>query len=130
MRTSYIFLLLILIVLYSHHNSFATTEKVCKEDLSKCINQTVILQGKISEVPWQHLIGSFKTHPYANYFDYSASQKLLQIVIYSKKDIKCTQSLRIKGQVVEIKGHSKRPSDHPEKYSELGVLILNWSCQK
>jgi hypothetical protein len=90
------------------------------EILKESLNNNITIKGKISETPWQQIIGSFKEYPYTEYFDLEDG---FQICIYSKAKIKNKKLLEVTGKVVEILGRSKRPLYEEEKYSEYHILV-------
>ena len=79
----------------------------------------VELVGKISETPWQHLVGFFHDYPYIEYFDVED----YQIIIYAKEQIENRSLIRVKGTVIKIEGHSKRPSKTGDNYNEYHLLV-------
>lgn len=97
--------------------------------LDRYVGRNVELRGRISDVVWQHLVGSFPGRPHSYYFDVGSSQ----IIIYSAAPIDCRDSLAVRGRVVEIRGPSKRPGNEgstkvDESYAEYHILVDTWRC--
>jgi hypothetical protein len=90
-------------------------------DLKKFARKKVVVEGTISEMPWQHLIGYIENYNKIYYFDINNDQ----IVIYSKDQISCTGKIKVYGTVVKIDGESKRPGSN-EAYTEYHILVDKW----
>ena len=88
--------------------------------LKESVDKEITIIGKISEIPWQHLVGSFKDYPYSEYFDLEDG---FQIIIYSKTKITAKGTIKVKGKTVEVIGRSKRPREEEEKYVEYHLLV-------
>jgi hypothetical protein len=96
------------------------------EPLSKHAGAKVTLEGRLSKVPWQHMIRWPEGYTEMYYFDFELGQ---QTVLYAKTPIDCPNALTVWGQVVEIRGESKRPgSDAP--VVEHHLIIDRWQCGK
>ncbi len=94
--------------------------------LSENIGNDISLIGSISNTPWQHLIEITETYGNIEYLDLEDGN---QIVIYSKKLIKCERKVRITGKVIEVTGKSKRPGDTSEEvYTEYQIIVDDWEC--
>ncbi len=89
------------------------------------IGKEITLRGRISRIPWQHLIGMFDGYPMNDYFDIEGGS---QIVIYFKESITCTGPVEVRGTVVEVGGGSKRPGKADATYKELHLLVDSWKC--
>lgn len=83
----------------------------------------VIVEGTISNIYWQHLIDSPRTHQVSSYFDIGNSQ----IMIYSKKDIECKGRLRIKGTVIKLGGGEKK-TNQKETATEYHIVADDYEC--
>jgi hypothetical protein len=94
-------------------------------DSDSNIGKKIILEGKISDTPWQHMINYNDVYPYVDYFDVDGDQ----LVIYSKEKMDCPGVVRIEGRAIQIKGKSKRPGSE-KIYSETQVLVDSWECVK
>jgi hypothetical protein len=94
-------------------------------ELNELVNQNIIIEGKVSNIPWQHLIGYTKNYPYTCYFDFDKSQT----VIYSKTPIECRDRIKIRGKIIKISGKSKKPGSD-EDYSENHIIADDWECIK
>ncbi len=87
---------------------------------------TVEVVGKISDMPWQHLVGMHEFYPYFYYIDIENGG---QIVAYSAEEIVCGSDIRLSGEVIEAGGNSKRPGSD-EEYRELQLLVHSFDCLK
>jgi hypothetical protein len=93
--------------------------------LERYAGKKVELKGRISDTPWQHLVGSPAGFPYSCYFDVDR----FQIVVYSKTPIACPGALVVRGTVVEIRGSSKRPGTKAdESWVEYHLAADSWEC--
>ena len=92
--------------------------------ISQYVDKKVILTGKISHVPWQHMIKSVESHPFTEYFDIGD----YQIIIYSKEEIKCNKILKLYGTVIKVEGKGKRPEPSDDIYTEYHLLVDKWEC--
>ncbi len=97
-------------------------------DLSKQVDKQVTIKGKISNVPWQHMVASVKGYPLSEYFDLEDDA---QIVIYLKKAIPEKGLISVTGKVIGVKGGSKRPgAAKSEPYVEYHVAVDSWKPVK
>ena len=97
-------------------------------DLKNKVGKKITLEGKISDIPWQHIIKSVITHKHIYYFDLKDET---QIVIYAKNGIDCRNNLVIEGEIIEVKAPSKRPSKIDDiTYVEYHMLVDKWICSK
>ncbi|MEX2680788.1 MAG: hypothetical protein Q6373_004260 [Candidatus Sigynarchaeota archaeon] len=93
-------------------------------DLSTQVDKIVTVTGKISDVPWQHIIASIKEHPFSYYFDLDDKY---QIVIYAKKKIEEIRRIAVTGKVIRVEGGSKRPGEaKSEPYTEHHIVVDSW----
>ena len=76
--------------------------------LSENVGNEISIVGFISNTPWQHLIDYYEEYKNIEYLDL---EDVNQIVIYSKKPIRCEKQIKITGEVIEVSGKSKRPGD-------------------
>ena len=88
------------------------------------MEKKITIEGEISSIPWQHMIGVFEEFPFSEYLDLDNQE---QIVIYTKKQI-LRRSSRIKatGEIIKLEGKSKRPGSQ-ESYFEYQMLVDSWS---
>ena len=94
--------------------------------MKKLVGQKVELEGKLSDLPWQHLINFSDTHKEIQYFDLVNGD---QIVVYSQNPIECAKKMKLSGKVIEVIGKSKRPGDTSEiEYVEYQILVDDWEC--
>ena len=91
--------------------------------LKNYVGKKVIVEGKISKIPWQHLVNPPKTHPVDYYFD----MEKFQIVIYAKEKIACDKTLKVFGEVIELRGAGKG-SKADETFKEYHVVVDSWKC--
>ena len=97
-------------------------------DLKSQVNKIVTVKGKISNIPWQHIIGSVPGHNLQEYFDLEDKN---QIVIYLKSAISERGMISITGKVVEVKGGSKKPgAAKSEPFSEYHIAVDSWKPVK
>ena len=91
------------------------------------LNNTLVeIEGRISRLPWQHIIGAPEGYREMYYFDLEGGA---QIVIYAKTPIACEGPLTVWGRVIEIEGQSKRP-DTKAQVSEYHIAVDRWECRK
>ncbi|MFC1615665.1 PspC domain-containing protein [Patescibacteria group bacterium] len=108
------------------HDNFEEVEERIDDFLEVEIpKEQVSLDGRVSDLPWQHMIDIPDTHPNVYYFDLADDSD--QLVIYSRKDINCEDLFWIEGDYITIEGESKRPGSD-EKVSELQVLVESFEC--
>ncbi|MCE7742777.1 MAG: hypothetical protein GOP50_10010 [Candidatus Heimdallarchaeota archaeon] len=94
-------------------------------NFEECLDKTITIEGVISPIPWQHMIGMFEDYPFSEYFDLDNNE---QIVIYSRTQI-LRRNTRIKatGKIVKLTGRSKRPGKiDDDEYYEYQMLVDNW----
>ncbi len=93
-------------------------------DLSKLVDKEVTVTGKVSDVPWQHMIASVKGYPLSEYFDLDDKY---QIVIYLKSPINEKGRISVTGKVIGVHGGSKRPgAAKSEPYTEYHIAVDAW----
>lgn len=63
----------------------------------------VVVTGRVSDSPWQHLVGSVEGKR-PMYFDLAGDA---QTVIYVAEPIECPGMVELRGEVVEIRGKAK-----------------------
>jgi hypothetical protein len=97
-------------------------------NFSDKVDQKVTVTGKISNIPWQHIITTVKGYPLSEYFDLDDKT---QIVIYLKTAISERGHVAITGKVIGVKGGSKRPgAAKSEPYTEYQVAVDEWKPVK
>lgn len=90
------------------------------------VGKKIALRGKISDVPWQHMIEDVENYNHIYYFDLEGGN---QIVIYSKAEIQCASSLSVTRKVIEVRGKSKRPGKIDDiTYVEFHIIVDDWTC--
>jgi hypothetical protein len=90
--------------------------------------EPVVARGRISNTPWQHLIGHVAGKQ-ADYFDLEDGG---QTVVYLAKPISCPGLVEVAGTVKEVRGSSKRPGGPDTKvddsYGELHIDVDSHRC--
>ena len=90
------------------------------------VGKKIAIKGKISDIPWQHMIKDIENHNHIYYFDLEDGD---QIVIYSEVELYCSRSLLVTGEVIEVRGKSKRPSKIDDvTYVEYHIVVDGWEC--
>jgi hypothetical protein len=95
-------------------------------ELKAMENRRVVVRGKISAVPWQHMVGASAEFPHAEYFDLEGG---FQIMIYAREPISCAGTLEVTGTVVAISGPGKRPSPDEPIHTEYHIQVDTWKCE-
>ncbi len=83
----------------------------------------VVIEGKVAQEIWQHMMAPTSSNPHETYFDMGRGQ----IVIYTKSPVECTGTVRAAGMVVKIEGASKNPR-RKETCTEYHVRADSWEC--
>ncbi|MDD8025477.1 MAG: hypothetical protein PHI34_03105 [Acidobacteriota bacterium] len=97
-----------------------------QDDLGGHVGGKVVLEGRVSKTPWQHMIHWPDGYSEIAYFDFELGR---QTVLYAKKPVDCPGFLTVWGKVIEIRGESKRPgSDAPAV--EYQILVDRFECAK
>jgi hypothetical protein len=92
-------------------------------DLRSRVGEKVVLVGRVSQMPWQHMIrGDLKKQ--AAYIDLEGRG---QIVAYAKGSISCPGAVVLRGTVLLTEGSSKRPGSK-EVCSEVQLDVESWQC--
>jgi hypothetical protein len=94
-----------------------------KIDLTRLVGQGTTLEGKVSQEPWQHLVGSFEGKE-AFYFDLLDGS---QIVVYAPKDFDCLERCTVTGKVVAITGGGKGHKSE-EVFTEHHLVVDSFRC--
>lgn len=89
-------------------------------NLSKYLGQKVTVKGKISQVQWQHTIKFIETHPFALNFDMND----LQIIIYSKTDIRTEEPIEVTGKVIKVDWKSEKAGN--DEFAEYHVIVYSY----
>jgi hypothetical protein len=90
--------------------------------LADHVGKTVTVYGKISNVPWQHILAGDTSYRYSYYFDVGSSQT----VIYAQEKIDCSLLLSVTGKVIEVKSTSNKTGSD---YREFHILVDSWFCR-
>lgn len=99
-------------------------------ELPSLVDENIILIGSKSNIPWQHLVGSFEDYRNPEYIDCPEGP---QIVGHFKEmyDIEANKPLEMTGKVVKVVGLPKRPEpDSDERYVEYQILIDEWKYKE
>jgi hypothetical protein len=92
-------------------------------DLSARVGERVVLAGRVSQTPWQHMIrGDLKKQ--SAYIDLERGG---QIVAYAEGSISCPGTVVLTGTVLLTEGSSKRPGSK-EVGSEVQLDVESWQC--
>jgi len=95
-------------------------------ELQKLVGKKIDIIGKISEIPWQHLIEFSDSHKIIQYFDLESGD---QIVVYSQDSIDCQNTVKLSGEVIKVIGKSKRPGNVSDSvFIEYQLLVDDWEC--
>lgn len=87
------------------------------------VGKEVAVVGKVSQMPWQHMIRS-DTDKQAEYIDLEEGG---QIVAYVGSAIACGRPLLLEGKVLLTAGSSKRPGSK-ERAGEVQLDVARWTC--
>ena len=93
-------------------------------DFEENIGKEILLKGKLSNTPWQHMIDASLKHKNIYYLDLEGGD---QIVFYSKTPIDCKNAIRLKGKVIRVVGKSKKPGSDVT-YVEYQIVAEEWEC--
>jgi hypothetical protein len=74
----------------------------------------VVARGRPSDTPWQHMMGHVEGKQ-AGYFDLADGG---QTVVYVAAPIECPGLVEVEGQVLEVRGSSKRPGEPESKVDD------------
>ena len=87
------------------------------------VGKEVAVVGKVSQMPWQHMIRS-DTGKQAEYIDVEEGG---QIVAYVGSAIACGRPVLLEGKVLLTEGSSKRPGSK-ERVGEIQLDVARWTC--
>ena len=87
------------------------------------LGKKVEIEGRVSEIPCQHLIKT-DTVKEVVYIDLDDGD---QIVAYFEDKTGCAGRVRLEGTVIEVAGRSKRPGSD-ERFAEYQLDVLSWEC--
>ena len=85
----------------------------------------VRFQATLSEIPWQHLISLPEDYSQIAYVDFDG----IQIVAYFRErpNARPPQSLMLAGEVLEVRGQSKRPGS-ADVHVELQIKVEHFQA--
>jgi len=92
-------------------------------NLAEHVGRTVALEGKASDMPWQHLT-TYLPGKEMVYFDLDDG---LQILVYVAGGLPCAGRARLTGTVLRIAGLGKRPGSN-EEHVEYQLDVERWEC--
>ena len=97
-----------------------------RSDLEQNVGNKVNIQGKISNVMWQHFTISINEHPFMKYIDVNET---LQIIAYTKEEINCKTNVELTGELIKVgnKGTDPRYKIHDE-FFEFQLVVDSWKC--
>lgn len=102
-----------------------TAEEVRRAaDLRGRVGDTVALLGRVSNMPWQHMIRADMGGKVPEYFDLEDRS---QIVVYAEGGLRCGEPILLRGTVLLTEGSSKRPGSK-EVGSEIQMDVAGWRC--
>ncbi len=93
------------------------------DDLFGHVDQEVVVEGSVSAVPWQHMIGSVPGKE-PQYFDLEHGG---QIVVYVAREFSCQGPTRLTGKVIAIEGGGKGHKS-AERFTEQQLDVASWEC--
>lgn len=93
-------------------------------DLYKNTGKIVTVNGKVSQIMWQHIMQPTKEYQNITYLDFDKQQT----VVYSKEPIKCKGMVEVTGRVIKVEGNSKDPR-RKEAVDEYHIQAEKWSCK-
>jgi hypothetical protein len=94
-------------------------------DLPNYVGKSVTLQGKITDLPYQHVMAP----PAGTKHDYYFNLDKSQIVLYTVEEISCGTTLEVTGTVLEIQGAAKRGAKPGDSYyKEYHLNVASWKC--
>ena len=90
-------------------------------ELKNHVDGKVVITGKVTNIPWQHLINPPQDYCAINYFDCKGDQT----VVYSKEPIHVREEINVFGKAVKIMGTSKRPGSN-DVFVEYHIVAEKW----
>jgi len=87
------------------------------------LGREVVLEGRVAQIPWQHLIRTDADKEII-YIDLDDGD---QIVAYVEGGLRCGGRLRLEGTVIEVRGLSKRPGSD-EAFVDYQLDVSAWDC--
>jgi hypothetical protein len=92
-------------------------------ELSAAVGKEVEIEGRVSKIPWQHLVGDVPGKT-PEYFDLQGGG---QIIVYVPKDFSCRGRAKLFGKVIEIEGGGKGQKIE-ERFVEHHLDVSSWNC--
>ncbi len=97
-----------------------------RSDFEQHVGKKVKIQGKISNVMWQHLTIITKDHPYMKYVDIDET---FQVVAYSKEEITCETNVELMGEIIKVGNKESDPKYKiHDEFFEYQVIVDSWKC--
>lgn len=94
-----------------------------RQNLSEYLGFKISLTGRVSEMPWQHLIRIEPDFPHVLYLDWEGGQT----VVYCRELPECGGPIMVTGTVILSEGSSKKPGS-VDKYAEYQLLADRVEC--
>jgi hypothetical protein len=94
--------------------------------LSEMVGRQAVIEGKISNIPWQHLIHIPKEGQQPVYVDIIGTS--LQTVAYVGGSIACRSHVLLEGTVLGVTGGPKRPGEGGATHTEYQLKVDRWRC--
>ena len=96
-------------------------------EMKRHIGKKVELTGRISDTPWQHLLGNPFGFGDSYYFDVG----YFQIVIYSKTPLACAGEVTVRGTVLKVQGPPKGAGTKvDDTHVEYHLTVDDWVCSE
>jgi hypothetical protein len=116
---------LLMVCFSSEASAAGNTEEVRGvADLRGRVGEAVALLGRVSNMPWQHMIRADMGGKVPEYFDLEDRS---QIVVYAAGGLRCGGPILLRGAVLLTEGSSKRPGSK-EVGSEIQLDVAAWRC--
>lgn len=95
-------------------------------NLKKNVGEKITIRGEISNIMWQHFGKYVEGYPHENYIDLDDNT---QIVVYTKKPIKCKGLVELIGEVIAIDSSNNEPeSKIHDGFIEYQLVVDSWKC--
>jgi hypothetical protein len=98
--------------------------RVSGGELARAVGTRVVVHGRISALPWQHLVAPPAGRAHAHYVDLSGEHA--QIVVYAAEEIRSSAELELTGTVIEVLGTEKRARAGEAPLRELHLALESW----
>ncbi|MBK9384633.1 MAG: hypothetical protein IPN34_07420 [Planctomycetes bacterium] len=102
----------------------AAPRRVSGVELARVVGARVVVHGRLSSLPWQHLVAPPEGRAHAHYVDLSGEHA--QIVVYAAEPIRSSAELELTGVVIEVVGAEKRARAEDAPLRELHLALESW----